>query len=83
MFTKEVYDISKDISKEILSDIIVYMKYSRYIDDLHRRETWNEICTRNMNMHISKFPKLRKEISDIYTNFVIPKKMKKTEFKGT
>lgn len=86
MFTKEVYDISKDISKEILSDIIVYMKYSRYIDDLHRRETWNEICTRNMNMHISKFPKLRKEISDIYTNFVIPKKilpsMRSLQFSG-
>lgn len=66
---------TKDLSKEILSDIIVYMKYSRYIDEIRRRETWEEICDRNMNMHIKRFPTLKKEIISIYNKFVKTKKV--------
>jgi ribonucleotide reductase alpha subunit len=66
---------SSDLSKEILSDIIIYMKYSRYIDELKRRESWEEICDRNIAMHISRFPQLKKEIIDIYTKFVKTKKV--------
>ena len=42
------------MSKEtdILSDITVHMKYAKYQKDLLRRETWEELCERNMNMHI-------------------------------
>jgi hypothetical protein len=64
-----------DLSREILSDIIVNMKYSRYLDDKKRRESWEEICYRNMSMHISKFPKLIKEIEFVYKEFVFPKKV--------
>ena len=32
-----------DVSNKILSDITVYMKYSRYLDKLQRRENWNEL----------------------------------------
>ena len=30
-------------TKEILSDIVVYSKYAKYIPELNRRETWDEI----------------------------------------
>lgn len=63
------------IDKEILSEITVYAKYARYIADEKRRETWDEIVDRNMNMHIAKFPFLKDEITAAYSDFVRTKKM--------
>jgi len=56
-----------DISQKILSDITVHMKYAKFIPELMRRETWDELVTRNMNMHIKKYPHLESEIRDVYT----------------
>ena len=53
-----------DLEKSILSDITVHMKYAKYIDDKQRRENWDELVTRNMNMHIKKFPTLEDEIRE-------------------
>ena len=50
-----------DISQKILSDIVVYNKYAKYIPTKQRRETWEELVTRNKEMHQSKFPSLKKE----------------------
>lgn len=55
-----------DISNRILSDITVYMKYAKYVPELKRRETWQELVTRNMEMHIKKYPQLEKEIRENY-----------------
>ena len=55
-----------DISTQILSDITVYMKYAKYIPELERRETWEELVTRNKQMHQKQYPKLKKEIEDAY-----------------
>ena len=44
----------QDISTKILSDITVYMKYARYLPEQKRRETWEELVTRNMEMHLKK-----------------------------
>lgn len=55
-----------DVSQKILSDLTVYMKYAKYIPELNRRETWDEIVTRNMNMHIKKYPHIENEIRDVY-----------------
>ena len=63
-----------EISNKILSEITVYMKYSKYIPELNRRETWDELVTRNMNMHIKKYPQLETEIRDVY-RFVYNKKV--------
>lgn len=75
-----------DISQKILSDIIVFNKYAKHNKHLNRRETWNEICYRNMGMHVAKFPSLREEIVEIYKNFVIPRKvlpsMRSMQFAG-
>ncbi len=51
-----------DKSQEILSDIVIFNKYAKYIPELNRRESWKEICIRNMNMHLQKYPSLTKEI---------------------
>ena len=55
-----------DISNRILSDITVYMKYAKYIPELKRRETWQELVSRNMEMHIKHYPHLEKEIRENY-----------------
>jgi len=55
-----------EISNKILSDITVYMKYAKYIPELNRRETWEELVTRNKKMHLKKYPSLSAEIEDAY-----------------
>ena len=63
-----------EISNKILSDITVYMKYAKYLPELNRRETWEELVTRNKNMHIKTYPKLKDEIEEKY-KFVYDKKV--------
>ena len=76
-----------NVASQILSDITVFNKYAKYIPTLSRRETWEEICDRNMQMHIKKYPELVLEIVDIYERFVKPKKalpsMRSLQFGGT
>jgi ribonucleoside-diphosphate reductase alpha chain len=64
-----------NISQQIFSDIVVFNKYAKYIPEINRRETWEEICERNMAMHIKRFPQLKDEIQQVYKQFVIPKKV--------
>ena len=47
-----------ELSNKILSDITVYMKYAKYLPKNNRRETWQELVTRNKNMHLKKYPDL-------------------------
>ena len=55
-----------NITQEILSDIVVYNKYAKYLPTKQRRETWEELVTRNKEMHQSKFPDLKDEIEEVY-----------------
>ena len=55
-----------DASQKILSELTVYMKYAKYVPELNRRETWDELVTRNMDMHIKKYPTLESEIREVY-----------------
>ena len=63
-----------EVSNKILSDITVHMKYARYLEDKKRRENWTELVTRNMQMHIKKYPQLEQEIIENY-KFVYDKKV--------
>jgi ribonucleoside-diphosphate reductase alpha chain len=63
-----------ELSSEILSDITVYMKYARFLEDKDRRETWEELTTRNKEMHLKKYPDLKEEIEEAY-KFVYDKKV--------
>ena len=56
-----------DLSKEILSDITVHMKYARYDSEKNRRENWEELSNRNMDMHIKRYPELETDIRQAYT----------------
>jgi len=72
--------------QKILSDITVHMKYSKYLDSENRRENWDEICERNMQMHLKKFPEQIPAIKQIYEDFVKTKKilpsMRSMQFAG-
>ena len=74
-----------DITQEILSDITVYNKYAKYLPELQRRETWNEIVTRNKEMHQKKFPQLSNEIEEayklVYDKKILPS-MRSMQFAG-
>jgi len=55
-----------NVEQSILSDITVYMKYAKYNPGARRRETWEELVTRNKEMHQAKFPQLKDEIEKVY-----------------
>src|SRR5690554_5697206 len=51
-----------EMNQEILSDIVIHMKYARYLPEQHRREVWQEICDRYEGMMLEKYPKLTTQI---------------------
>jgi ribonucleoside-diphosphate reductase alpha chain len=55
-----------ELSNKILSDITVYMKYAKYLPKENRRETWEELVTRNKEMHQKKYPNIKDEIEEVY-----------------
>ena len=71
--------------KDILSDITVHMKYAKFIPELNRRETWEELVTRNKEMHQKKYPELTDDIENVY-KLVYAKKvlpsMRSLQFSG-
>ena len=74
-----------DVTQEILSEITTYMKYAKFVPAKNRRETWQELVTRNKEMHQAKFPKLHDEIEEayklVYDKKVLPS-MRSLQFAG-
>ena len=74
-----------EVSSQILSEITVYMKYAKYVPELNRRETWEELVTRNKEMHKKKFPVLKDEIEEnyklVYDKKILPS-MRSLQFGG-
>ena len=74
-----------ELSNQILSDITVHMKYAKYLPELNRRESWEELVTRNKNMHIKKYPDLKEQIEKayekVYNKKVLPS-MRSLQFGG-
>lgn len=64
-----------ELDKKALSDITIFNKYARFVEEKSRRENFEEICNRNKNMHKKKYPHLSQEIDTLYEDFVIPKKV--------
>jgi len=64
-----------ELDKKILSDITIYTKYAKYLPKLERRESWEELVQRNMEMHIQKYPFIKESIEEIYKDFVFTKKV--------
>lgn len=57
-----------------LSDVIIWSKYAKYITEIGRRETWEEIVTRYEVMLMQKYPQLKKEIGE-NIQFILDKKV--------
>jgi ribonucleoside-triphosphate reductase len=47
-----------DLGLDALSKITVFSKYAKYVPELKRRETWDEIVDRYQTMMIKKYPNL-------------------------
>jgi ribonucleoside-diphosphate reductase alpha chain len=61
------------------------MKYAKFVPEKNRRETWDELVTRNKEMHQAKFPQLNDEIENayklVYDKKVLPS-MRSLQFAG-
>jgi ribonucleoside-triphosphate reductase (thioredoxin) len=77
--------MTSDLNKKILSDITVHMKYAKFIPELNRRETWEELVTRNKQMHQKRYPNLTEQIEEnykyVYEKKVLPS-MRSLQFSG-
>lgn len=75
----------RDLGLEALSKITVFSKYAKYIPELKRRETWDEIVDRYENMLSTKYPSLSDEIK-LNAGFIRQKKvlpsMRALQFSG-
>jgi ribonucleoside-triphosphate reductase len=63
-----------DLGLDALSKLTVFSKYAKYIPELKRRETWDEIVDRYETMMVKKYPKLEKQIVET-TKFIREKKV--------
>jgi len=77
--------MNSDLNKKILSDITVHMKYAKFVPALNRRETWEELVTRNKEMHQKRYPELTDQIQlaykYVYDKKVLPS-MRSLQFSG-
>ena len=78
-----------EIEQQMMSDLIVPTKYARYDWELGRRETLDEIITRNMNMHLDKFKgnetvcnKIVKVYNDYVKTLKVSPSMRSYQFAG-
>lgn len=62
------------LNQRILSDLIIHMKYARYIPTLQRRELWSEICERYGRMMVERYPHMEQEIYENLT-YVLDRKV--------
>lgn len=53
-----------------LADFIAVSKYSRYREDLQRRETWEEAVKRVRDMHIRRFPHIKEDITRAFEHVI-------------
>lgn len=74
-----------ELNHAILSDIVIWSKYAKYVPELGRRETWTELVDRNKEMHLKKFPELSETIEKayelVYAKKILPS-MRSLQFGG-
>jgi ribonucleoside-triphosphate reductase (thioredoxin) len=74
-----------NIEQDILSEISIHLKYAKYLPEKERRETWEELITRNKEMHLEKFPQLKEDIEKayklVYDKKILPS-MRSLQFAG-
>jgi len=74
-----------NLSTQTMARLIHHMKYAKYLPDQQRREEYKETVSRNLMMHVKKFPRLAQEISEAY-KYVFDRKvlpaMRSMQFAG-
>ncbi len=63
-----------DVGLDTLSKLTIFSKYAKFIPELQRRETWEEIVARYGKMMTNKYPKLKGQI-DISLGYILEKKV--------
>ena len=53
-----------NLGLEALSKTVIWSKYAKYVPELNRRETWDEIIDRYEDMLCRKYPSLTNQIKD-------------------
>jgi len=75
----------RETSIDVLSDIVVFNKYAKYIPSLKRRETYGEVVDRYISMMIKRYPQLKEDIiynsKFIYDKKILPS-MRAMQFSG-
>lgn len=51
-------------NQKVLSEITIFNKYARFLPELQRRESWDEIINRYEDMMIEKYPDLKEQIKN-------------------
>ena len=63
-----------DVGLDTLSKLTVFSKYAKFIPELQRRETWEEIVGRYGTMMVNKYPKLKGQIESS-VGYILEKKV--------
>jgi len=63
-----------DLGLQALSSIVVFSKYAKYIPEINRRETWDEIVSRYIAMMMKKYPDLKQDIM-LFGKYIEDKKV--------
>ncbi len=74
-----------NFSDKLMSDIVEYRTYAKFLAHLGRRETFEETINRTMNMHLDRFPKLSKDIIKAFQKvheFKVMPSMRALQFSG-
>ena len=78
-------ETKSNLSNQILSEVTIFSKYSKYLPDKQRRESWTEIVDRYVNMMVEKYPDLKNQIllnsKLIYDKKILPS-MRGLQFAG-
>jgi len=72
-------------SNKLLSDIVSFRSYAKYLPHLQRRESFEETVNRAMNQQLDKFPKLSRDIITAYRKvheYKIMPSMRSLQFSG-
>jgi len=75
-----------ELGLQALSKVIIWSKYAKYIPELKRRETWDEIIDRYEVMMMKQYPNLKKEIVEngkFIREFKVLPSMRALQFAGT
>ena len=74
LYLPPLKNLKMEIGLETLSNVVVFNKYAKYLPQQKRRETYNEIIVRYLQMMVDKYPDLANQIIH-YGEFLFSKKV--------